>query len=34
MKEMEAVGDVTSNLHAVHELQEILNLLNLHKEIK
>ena len=34
MKEMEAVGDVTSNLHAVHELQEILNLLNSHKEIK
>lgn len=34
MKEMEAVGDVTSTLHAVHELQEILNLLNLHKEIK
>ena len=34
MKEMEAVGDVTNTLHAVHQLQEILNLLNSHKEIK
>ena len=34
MKEMEAVGDVTRTLHAVHQLQEILNLLNSHKEIK
>lgn len=35
MKEMEAVGDdKVSTLHAVHELQEILNLLNSHKEIK
>jgi len=34
MKEMEAIGGVTSTLHAVHELQEILNLLNSHKEIK
>lgn len=35
MKEMEAVGDdEVSTLHAVHQLQEILNLLNSHKEIK
>lgn len=35
MKEMEDVGDdEVSTLHAVHQLQEILNLLNSHKEIK